>query len=111
MNVPTLNTFLSPILTVALEWNTGETGDINRIVDKRVKPILFRLLCWKRNISQILKEWMKERKKERKKEEEGYFRKKERWEENKTDRQTDRRQRMNEWACSWTTVSCICCVA
>ena len=29
MNVPTLSTFLSPILTVALVWNTGETGDIN----------------------------------------------------------------------------------
>ena len=29
MDVPTLRTFLSPILNVASVWNTGETGDIN----------------------------------------------------------------------------------
>ena len=29
MDVPTLSTFLSPILNVASVWNTGETGDIN----------------------------------------------------------------------------------
>ena len=28
MNVATLSTFLSPILTIASVWNTGETGDI-----------------------------------------------------------------------------------
>ena len=28
MDVPILSTFLSPILTVASVWNTGETGDI-----------------------------------------------------------------------------------
>ena len=27
MDVPTLSTFLSPILTIASVWNTGETGD------------------------------------------------------------------------------------
>ena len=31
MDVLTLGTFLSPILTVATEWNTGETGDIYTI--------------------------------------------------------------------------------
>ena len=29
MDVHTLSTFLSPILTVASVWNTGETGEIN----------------------------------------------------------------------------------
>ena len=29
MDVPTLNLFLRPILTVTSVWNTGETGDIN----------------------------------------------------------------------------------
>ena len=28
MDVPTLSTFLSPKLTVASVWDTGETGDI-----------------------------------------------------------------------------------
>ena len=29
MDFPTLNVFLSLILTVASVWNTGETGDMN----------------------------------------------------------------------------------
>ena len=28
MDVPTLSTFLIPILTLTTVWNTGETGDI-----------------------------------------------------------------------------------
>ena len=30
MDVPTLNTFLSPMFTFTTVWNTGETGDINK---------------------------------------------------------------------------------
>ena len=36
MDVPTLNTFLSLILTVASVWNTWETGDNNRACHKKV---------------------------------------------------------------------------
>ena len=32
MDVPTLNTFLSPMFTVTTVWNTGETGDIYTFV-------------------------------------------------------------------------------
>ena len=31
MDVPTLSTFLNPMLTAALVCNTGETGDINHL--------------------------------------------------------------------------------
>ena len=34
IDVLTLGTFLSPILTVTTEWNTGETGDIKTKVQK-----------------------------------------------------------------------------
>ena len=37
MDVPTLSKFLSPIITVASIWNTGETGDIcnlSSVVDR-----------------------------------------------------------------------------
>ena len=42
MDVLILNTFLSPMLTVATVWNTGETGDINS-----------RLVCLQMSVIQI----------------------------------------------------------
>ena len=33
MDVPTLSTFLSPILTVASVWNTEETGGVDTVVE------------------------------------------------------------------------------
>ena len=34
MDVPIPSTFLSPILTVASVWSTGETGDINSMPEE-----------------------------------------------------------------------------
>ena len=40
MDVPTLSTFLSPILTVASVLNTGETGDLNMAMQRWLSLLL-----------------------------------------------------------------------
>ena len=45
MDVHTLSTFLSPILTVASVWNTGETGDMFNAFGRKQKGCIVRVEC------------------------------------------------------------------